>query len=138
MFSLEPLEGGFCSSPSAVSSKAGDPASERSGDCWRMFRIFRHTPLGMRDFKLGVDSKNRRPRLAAPSSRALLLRLGSNFNGTCKAQGSWRQGRKPKALPDLMTRRLAGRSLGCSELKTGGFGLSTTLMLFFFLKFIFI
>lgn len=41
---------------------------------------------------------------------------------TFKAQGRRGQGRKSC---DLRLQKRAGRSLGCSELKTGGFGLNT-------------
>lgn len=58
MFLFELLEGGFCFLFLVVSFKVGDLVLEWSGDCWWMFRIFRYMLLGMRDFKLGVDSKN--------------------------------------------------------------------------------
>lgn len=62
--------------------------------------------------------------LAAFSSKALLLILGSILNVIFKVQGSQKNLARPL---DSKVREITGRSPRCSGLKTGGFGLNTNL-----------
>lgn len=62
--------------------------------------------------------------LAAFSSRALLLILGSILNVFFKVQGSQKSLARHR---DSEVHEITGRSLRCSGLKTGGFGLNTNL-----------
>lgn len=127
MFSLEPLEGGFCgSSPAAVSLKAGDPGLAGGAPGGNRGSPGTHL-WGNRVLELRVSSKNV-ARCCSSLLTALLLRRGVTYMWLLRLKeglGDREGSQKPCQTSWLQAQESAGRSLGCSEFKKGGFGLNT-------------
>ena len=104
--------------------KAGGPGlgEGTAGGNWGV-----HTAGDYRVLELGVNGKKCCPMLAAPFWEHCCWDWQVTYV-TFKIQGSWSQGgsQKPCQTLWLQVQESAGRSLGCSELKTGGLGLNTS------------
>lgn len=100
----------------------------RRGCSWWKSRIPRHTPLGITGYSNCGLVVRTLPDAVSSLLRALLLRRGVTYIWLLRLKeglGDREGSQKPCQTSWLQAQESAGRSLGCSELKTGGFGLNT-------------